>query len=93
MLLPYKKETSAGHGAIRRGNTLPALFQIILYPGEGGGAGYKHVSFQYDQCHAEGRGNGRQGTAAPWPQWAGVISAERGLEARGRAGDRASREA
>ena len=35
-----------------------------------GGAGYKHASFQYDQCHAEGRGNGRQGTAAPWPQWA-----------------------
>ncbi len=22
------------------------------------------------QCHAEGRGNGRQGTVAPWPQWA-----------------------
>ena len=31
---------------------------------------HKHVSFQYDQCHAEGRGNGRQGMAAPWPQWA-----------------------
>jgi hypothetical protein len=69
-------------------------------------AGIKLISFQYDQCRAEGRGNVRQarprhGRSGPIPPAQrrgegaapGVVNAERGREARGRAGDRASRAA
>ena len=64
------RTASARRGGPARGGTMGARRAGGRGPGEGGGAVYKHVSFQYDQCHAEGRGNGRQGTAAPWPQWA-----------------------
>ena len=51
-------------------NLILLILRILPYPNLSHISQWSKFPDEYDQCHAEGRGNGRQGTAAPWPQWA-----------------------